>query len=256
MVARFYFPVHFIKFLICKRVLINQVTYHNEKNSGNDTCEPQYCILRDVRVIGQFRVISIYRSADKRCQEHHYEDAEHQLQALVSLELLPHLAECDRLIWCCGDILLAALEAKHQENEADDGEDTGHREPGIWLNRQGRLFRGEVKSYPSHNQRSNPAGNGESCLEGYTCKRVYRSGRTVARAILGLGDNLRNERPHQRTHEQTYTCHHLGYLNDGVATRNIKELTNHEQHGKSYKTDGEKGVIKTFFAQPLLQNRH
>ena len=61
----FDFSVNFIKLLICKRILINQVTYHNKKNSGNDTREPQNRILCYLRIICQFRIISIYRSTDK-----------------------------------------------------------------------------------------------------------------------------------------------------------------------------------------------
>ena len=55
----FNLAVHFIKFLIGKRILIDKVANNEKKNGGNDCREYQNGVLCDLRIVGQFRIVSV-----------------------------------------------------------------------------------------------------------------------------------------------------------------------------------------------------
>ena len=248
--------IHLVQPFVRQGILINKVAHDDEQRGGNDGREEQYGILCYLRVVGQLGVIGVHGCADEGGEEHHHKDAQHQLQALVGLELLPHLAERDGLLGRRGDILLAAQEAEHQEDKADKSEYARHREPGARLGRQRGLLAGKVEAYHAHHQRGNPAGDGESGLEGHAGQRIHRGGRPVARAIFCLRDDLGHQGPHQGTDQQAHARHHLGRLNEGVVTGDIEELADDEEHGEAHQADGEERVVEPLLAQPLLQDRH
>ena len=92
-VASFNLLVDFVEALIGERILIDEVADNKQKDGRNDRREQQNGILCNLRIISQLRIVGIHWCADERCQEHHHEDAQHQLETLVGLELLPHLTE-------------------------------------------------------------------------------------------------------------------------------------------------------------------
>ena len=73
----FNLAIHFIQSLIGKRILIDQIAYNDQKDGGNDRREYQNGVLCDLRIIGQFWIIGIYRRSDEGCQEYHDADAKH-----------------------------------------------------------------------------------------------------------------------------------------------------------------------------------